>query len=108
MKPITSETLTNFPFENLVYAEYGELGGMGLNGQINCYVIENNELVRYHFDFDENNEDVFCDFIEVIQPLTDSTFYYYIAMKKKCPANRKIDFILWNLWRDGNPYFFQS
>jgi len=89
MKPITSETLTNFPFENLVYAEYGELGGMGLNGQINCYVIENNELVRYQFDIDENNEDVFCDFIEAIQPLTDTTFYYYIAMKKVVPQIEK-------------------
>ena len=89
MKPITSETLTNFPFENLVYAEYGELGAMGPNGQINCYVIENNELVQYHFDIDENNEEVFYTLIEAIQPLADTTFYYYIAMKKNVPQIEK-------------------
>ncbi len=84
-KLITRELLANFPLEKMVYAEYGELGAMGAQGKAYCYVIENDELVQYYTDVNEHDEDLFFEFVELINKHTDTTYYYYIAMNKNVP-----------------------
>ncbi len=85
MKPITRELLENFPLEKMVYAEYGEIGAMGAEGKVFCYIIENNELVQYFANVDELDEDLFFEVVELINKHSDTTYYYYIVMNKKVP-----------------------
>ncbi len=84
-KPITRELLENFPLDKLVYAEYGELGAMGAQGKLYCYVIENDELVQYYTNVNDLDEDLFFEVVELINKHTDTTYYYYIAMNKIVP-----------------------
>ena len=78
MKPITRELLANFPLEKMVYAEYGELGAMGAEGQVYCYIIENNELVQYYTNIREHEDFLFYTFYGLIEKITDVNYYYCI------------------------------
>jgi hypothetical protein len=84
-KPITRELLANFPLEKMVYAEYGELGAMGAEGQVYCYIIENNELVQYYTNIREHEDFLFYTFLDLIEKHTDTTYYYYLASKRRVP-----------------------
>jgi hypothetical protein len=85
MKPVTRELLANFPLEKMVYAEYGELGAMGAEGQVYCYIIENNELVQYYTNIKEHEDILYYTFYSLIEKITDTTYYYYLASKRRVP-----------------------
>lgn len=70
-KLITRELLANFPLQKMVYAEYGELGAMGAEGQVYCYVIENNELVQYYTNIKEHEDILYYTFYGLIEKITD-------------------------------------
>ena len=84
-KLITREILANFPLEKMVYAEYGELGAMGAQGQVYCYIIENDELVQYYTNIREHEDILFFTFLDLIEKHTDTTYYDYLASKRKVP-----------------------
>jgi hypothetical protein len=69
----------------MVYAEYGELGAMGAEGQVYCYIIENNELVQYYTNIREHEDFLFYTFYSLIEKITDTTYYYYLASKRRVP-----------------------
>lgn len=91
MKPITRELLENLPLEKIVYAEYGELGAMGAQGKVYCYVVENEELDYFSF-FEERITLIINPIATITSTMFHSSRPKAILKKgwKRIPKPRKI------------------